>query len=92
MTSDRAEGLKNREPHTPPSNAAIGKFFGGIGFWAVTMIGTQLKDRRVKDRRIKSDLAADKESLSRPKAFISRTRIFSFRRLFPGSPTDSRSR
>jgi REP element-mobilizing transposase RayT len=54
--------------HTPLSNAEIGEYFGGISFSAVTKIGTRLKDRMIKDRRIKSELATVEESLSRVKA------------------------
>ena len=67
--------LEKQGTAPPPSNAAIGKFFGGIGFAAVTKFGTRLQDRMVEDRRIKSDLAADKQSLSLVKALFSKNRV-----------------
>lgn len=53
--------------HTPFSNTEIGRYFGGISYSAVTKIGTRIKDRMRKDRKLREDLTKLQEELSRVK-------------------------
>jgi putative transposase len=53
--------------HTPFSNTEIGKYFGGISYSAVTKIGTRIKDRMRKDRRLREEMTKLQKGLSRVK-------------------------
>ena len=53
--------------HTPFSNTEIGRYFGGISYSAVTKIGTKVKDRMRKDRKLREEMVKLQEGLSRVK-------------------------
>jgi REP element-mobilizing transposase RayT len=53
--------------HTPFSNTEIGRYFGGISYSAVTKIGTRIKDRMRKDRKLREGMMRLQEELSRVK-------------------------
>jgi REP element-mobilizing transposase RayT len=50
--------------HTPLSNTEIGSYFGGISYSAVTKIGTRIKERMRKDRKLGEEMMKLEESLS----------------------------
>ena len=53
--------------HTPLSNTEIGSYFGGISYSAVTKIGTRIKERMRKDRKLGEEMMKLEEDLSRVK-------------------------
>jgi len=53
--------------HTPFPNREIGRYFGGISSSAVTKIGTRIKDRMRKDRKLREELFELSRNLSRVK-------------------------
>jgi len=53
--------------HTPFSNTEIGRYFGGISYFAVTKVGTRIKDRMRKDRRLREEMIELQKGLSRVK-------------------------
>ncbi len=52
---------------TPFSNREIGRYFGGISYSAVTKIGTRMKDRMRRDRKLREEMIQLQEGLSRVK-------------------------
>jgi chromosomal replication initiation ATPase DnaA len=53
--------------HTPLSNTEIGRYFGGISYSAVTKIGTRIKGRMEKDKKLRREMIQLQEELSRVK-------------------------
>ena len=53
--------------HTPFSNTEIGSYFGGISYSAVTKIGTRIKERMTKDKKLLEEMVKLEENLSRIK-------------------------
>lgn len=53
--------------HTPLSNTEIGRYFGGIGYSTVTKIGTRIKEKMYKDRKLREEIMKIEEQLSRVK-------------------------
>ncbi len=51
--------------HTTLTNAEIGTYFGGLSTSAVTKIGTRMKKRMVRDRRLRDRMIDLQEKLSR---------------------------
>ena len=51
----------------PFSNKEIGRYFGGISYAAVTKIGTRIKDRMRRDRKLREEMIQLQEGLSRVK-------------------------
>jgi chromosomal replication initiation ATPase DnaA len=53
--------------HTPFTNTEKGRYFGGVSYSAVTKIGTRIKDRMRKDRKLGEKMIQLQERLSRVK-------------------------
>jgi len=53
--------------YTPFSNTEIGRYFGGISYSAVTKIGTRIKERMRKDRKLREEMLQLQKKLSRVK-------------------------
>lgn len=53
--------------HISLSNREIGRYFRGIGDSTVTKIGTRIKERMDKDRKLRDEIKKLEEKLSRVK-------------------------
>jgi chromosomal replication initiation ATPase DnaA len=42
--------------YTPVSNTQIGKYFGNVSCSAVTKIGSRMKERIVKDKKVREEI------------------------------------